>query len=183
MFEVVNRAAMFIIALSASYFFLTAALGVREFRRQGIALGRQATVRFERPFEADPDAPPVANGYYVYFLIPCLNEAAVIGGTVAALNSRASRIVVVDDASDDDTGAVALAAGGDQVRVVRRELPEARQGKGAALNHGFLWALADTVRWGLDPRQVIICVMDADGRLSDGCLHEIMPLFDDPDVG
>lgn len=183
MLEVVNRVAMFVIALSASYFFLTAGLGVREFRRRGVPLGRQATVRFEKPYDADPGAPSSAYGYYVYFLIPCLDEAAVIGGTVAALRHRSSRVIVIDDASTDGTGEVARQAGGDQVLVVRRELPDAQQGKGAALNQGFLSALADTVRWGIDPRRVVICVMDADGRLSDGALHEVLPLFDDPNVG
>lgn len=183
MLDVVNSIATIVIAMSAAYFAFTALLGLREHRRQGVALGRQAEVDFERPFDADAGAPSMRGGYHLYFLIPCLDEAAVIGGTVAALRNQASRIVVIDDASQDGTGQVALEAGGDQIRVVRRELPAAQQGKGAALNHGFLWALADAVRWGLDPERVVICVMDADGRLSDGCLHEVLPLFDDATVG
>ncbi|HEX5287755.1 MAG TPA: glycosyltransferase [Streptosporangiaceae bacterium] len=49
----------------------------------------------------------------------------------------------MDDASDDRTGELAAAAGGDRVLVVRRELPDARRGKGPALNAGFAHLLHD----------------------------------------
>ena len=117
--------------------------------------------------------------------MPCLNEEAVIASTVGALRDPAGgcRVVVVDDGSDDATGELARAAGGDQVTVVRRELPLARQGKGAALNAGFRHVVADVAARGLDARRVIVCVMDADGRLSDGALGEVLPLFDDASIG
>jgi 1,2-diacylglycerol 3-beta-glucosyltransferase len=120
----------------------------------------------------------------VYYLIPCLNEELVIGDTVRSLLTDArGLVVVVDDASDDRTGELAAAAGGDRVMVVRRELPEARRGKGPALNAGFAQVLHDAGVRGIPSARITVCVMDADGRLSDGALEVVLPLFEDPRVG
>ena len=45
--------------------------------------------------------------------------------------------VVIDDACDDDTATQARQASAGDAVIVRRELPEARKGKGAALNAGL----------------------------------------------
>jgi 1,2-diacylglycerol 3-beta-glucosyltransferase len=137
------------------------------------------------------DDPPARAGilvapqdYVVYFLIPGLNEELVIGDTVRSLlGDERSLVVVVDDASDDRTGELALAAGGDRVTVVRRELPQARQGKGPALNAGFAHVLHDASLRGIPASRITVCVMDADGRLSDGALDVVLPLFEDQRVG
>jgi 1,2-diacylglycerol 3-beta-glucosyltransferase len=120
----------------------------------------------------------------VYYLIPCLNEELVIADTVRSLlaDSR-GLVVVVDDASDDRTGELAAAAGGDRVLVVRRELPDARRGKGPALNAGFAHVLHDAGVRGISASRITVCVMDADGRLSEGALDVVLPLFEDPRVG
>ncbi|AUG81565.1 N-acetyl-glucosamine transferase [Kitasatospora sp. MMS16-BH015] len=125
----------------------------------------------------------------VYVLIPCLNEEQVIAATVrGALADPRARVIVVDDASDDGTGARAreaatLAGAGGRLTVHRRDLPQARQGKGPALNAGYHLIEQDVRRRALDPDQVVVCVMDADGRLSDGALDAVLPLFEDPRVG
>lgn len=180
MFQVINTLALVVMSAAVAYFLLAIGLGVRELRQRRIPLSAQSELDYGHPFDGSPD-----ESYWVYFLIACLNEEAVIGETVASLldPSGRSRIVVVDDGSDDRTGAAATAAGGDQVTVVRRELPDARQGKGAALNRGFGQVLADVQVRGLPAEQVIVVVMDADGRLSDGAMAEVLPLFDDPTVG
>jgi len=69
----------------------------------------------------------------VIALIPAYNEAASIGATVTAARSvpTIDRVVVVDDASDDNTGQLARAAGAEMLR-----LPENR-GKGGALQAGL----------------------------------------------
>lgn len=185
-FGPVNTAAMFVMSMAAAYFFLAVAFGFRQLRRHDTAPGFQADLRYGHPFVPLAGAPTIRKRPHLYTLIPCLNEASVIGRTVAALVAPAgwsSRIVVIDDGSDDGTGTVAKKAGRGQVHVVRRRLPEARQGKGAALNAGFAYVAADVARRGLDPDRVVVVVMDADGRLSDGALHEVLPLFDDPAVG
>jgi 1,2-diacylglycerol 3-beta-glucosyltransferase len=120
----------------------------------------------------------------VYFLVPCLNEAAVIPDTVRELLADCrAKVVVVDDASSDDTGKLALAVDPARVMVVRRELPAARQGKGPALNAGYAEVLCDSASRGIAPSRVIVCVMDADGRLSAKVLDAVLPLFANDHVG
>ncbi|MGK2947298.1 MAG: glycosyltransferase [Acidimicrobiales bacterium] len=127
----------------------------------------------------------VAERFDVFFLIACLEEEAVIGDTVAAVlrEDPRSTVVVVDDGSDDDTAGEARRAGGDRLIVCRRALPEARQGKGAALNTGYRALVAEVDRRGLDPDRVLVVVMDADGRLSDGAVGRAITRFQDPTVG
>ncbi len=120
----------------------------------------------------------------VVFLIACLDEEDVIGDTVRdALESGATFVIVVDDDSDDDTGAVALAAGDGRVLVERRTRPDARLGKGAALNVGFRRLQQIVADRGLDPAQVLVVVMDADGRLSPGAIPDVVSRFSDEAVG
>ena len=121
----------------------------------------------------------------VFAIVPCLDEGFVIGATVDALLAASPllRVVVVDDASDDDTGSAAAASGDPRVIVLRRELPEARLGKGPALNHAFarITELVDAEQ--LDDDEVLVLVMDADGRLSPGAIDQVADLFHDPHVG
>lgn len=130
--------------------------------------------------------------FQLYFLVPCLNEELVIGRTVGCLlDDPRARVVVVDDGSDDRTGDLARAAGADlagaagadRVMVVRRELPEARRGKGPALNAGLTRILQDAAVRHIPVAQIIVCVMDADGELSPGAREAVLPLFADPQVG
>jgi hypothetical protein len=69
----------------------------------------------------------------VVALVPAHDEAGRIAGTVAAARSVAgvTRIFVVDDASTDKTGEIALAAGAEVLRL------HANAGKGAALDEGL----------------------------------------------
>jgi 1,2-diacylglycerol 3-beta-glucosyltransferase len=136
----------------------------------------------QHPPHSHADADPVAD--IVYFLVPCLNEELVIEGTLRGLLADArALVVVIDDDSDDRTGEIAAALDPDRIQVVTRRFPEAQQGKGPALNAGLERVLADAAVRGVDPAHVIVCVMDADGRLSPGALDEVLPLFSDPDVG
>lgn len=80
------------------------------------------------------DSGPAAIPPGIAAIIPAYNEASRISATVAAALHipGATRVIVVDDGSRDDTAAVAEAAGAQ--RVLR--LPQNR-GKGAALNAGW----------------------------------------------
>lgn len=167
-----------------AYLLVMVGAGWWQMRRAGVRLGEQALLRYEYPHAGRRD------DMLVFFLVPCLNEARVIGGTVARLaTGQRAHVIVIDDGSDDGTAAEALAAGravagGDQVTVVRRELPRARQGKGAALNAGLEAARAEVARAGLDAERVLVCVMDADGRLSDGAVGYVTGMFAaDPGLG
>jgi len=135
-----------------------------------------------QPPRASIVVPP--DDFVTYFLVPCLNEEQVIARTVQALlTDRRARVVVVDDGSDDATGAVAAAVSADRVTVVRRDLPEARLGKGPALNTGFAAILHDAAVRQIAASRIIVCVMDADGELSPRALDEVLPLFSDGRVG
>lgn len=77
----------------------------------------------------------------VSVVIPAYNEAARIAATVRAVRElpEVAEVIVVDDASTDETAALAEKAG---AKVLR--LP-ANRGKGAALNHGVAGASGDVV--------------------------------------
>ncbi|AHH99635.1 glycosyltransferase family 2 protein [Kutzneria albida] len=164
-----------VIAIGLCYFLLAMVLGMRYARVQ-----RREHERTRRAGVV-PHAPRME----LYFLVPCLNEERVIGDTVRTLLREApgSRVVVIDDGSDDDTVGQARAAGGGQMLLVRRILPDARKGKGAALNHAYRHVMADVRKRGLDPEKVLVCVMDADGRVSAGAIPHVLRLFSDSTVG
>jgi len=127
-------------------------------------------------------------------LVPARNEELVLDGTLAGLSGLSypgeHRVLVVDDASSDATPLItARWAGRDpHVRVSRRVPPEAGQGKSEVLNHAHglvtRW-LAEGDPW-LDGRaadDVILVIVDADGRLEPTALAEVAPYFSDPSVG
>lgn len=182
-----NLLALGLIGFGLAYFILTMGVGLRELRRFERSMGGRRLHTYPDPARVVPARTglhPAAGDLYVWFLVPCLNEAAVIGNTVRCLAANpGARVLVIDDGSDDATPAEAEVAGGDSVRVVRRRLPEARQGKGEALNHGYRVLCEEVEAAGIDPARVLVAVMDADGRLSNGALDHVGPLFDDPEVG
>ncbi|SBN61228.1 Glycosyltransferase, catalytic subunit of cellulose synthase and poly-beta-1,6-N-acetylglucosamine synthase [Curtobacterium sp. 9128] len=175
---IVNTVSVMVIALSLVYFLSAMIAGIHELRRVGSALRTQGDAVYRDPFADEPGT------FDVYFLIPCLNEEAVIGQTVRALaGGRRSTTIVIDDGSEDGTAAIARREGGPDVMVLERTLPDARKGKGAALNAAFRLVLDHVAERDQDPERVLVCVMDADGRLSDAALSHILPLFEDPSVG
>ncbi|MEV7542531.1 glycosyltransferase [Streptomyces sp. NPDC089915] len=123
-----------------------------------------------------------------HFFVPCRDEEAVIATTVARLRADFpyADVWVVDDASDDATGAIVAAFAEDDARVhlVRRVRPEARTGKGAALNAAYreLGALLGPAA---DRDRVVVCVVDADGRLDRAATAMVSGPdgFGDPETG
>ncbi len=127
-----------------------------------------------------------------HFFVPCRDEEAVIGDTVRYLRSTFphAHVWVIDDDSDDGTVDVVGALrgpkrGGDRhLHLVRRFRPQARTGKGDALNSayrelkGWMGRHADTER-------AIVVVVDADGRPAPDCLDVCAAahLFGDPAIG
>lgn len=109
-----------------------------------------------------------------HFFIPCRDEAAVIGATLARCRADFPHVNVwvVDDDSEDATADIVLAAAAEDPRIhlVQRRLPNARTGKGDALNAAYR-ALNDHLSAGTDRAQVIINVVDADGEMDPGCLE------------
>jgi len=127
-----------------------------------------------------------ATNLFFVFLIPCLNEDRVIGATLDRLGDLAadsSLILVVDDGSDDQTAAVVASRANERVMLLRRQLPEAQQGKGAALNAALEYLASLDVLRGRSSEDVIICLMDADGRLDSSAPEAVGHYFEDPGVG
>jgi glycosyltransferase involved in cell wall biosynthesis len=83
-------------------------------------------------------------------IIPALNAAGTLAAVVIDAVAQLQPVVVIDDGSADETGAVARGAG---ATVIRHDL---NRGKGGALKTGFQWALEH----GFDG----VITLDADGQ-------------------
>ncbi|GHA69278.1 glycosyltransferase family 2 protein [Streptomyces termitum] len=135
-----------------------------------------------------PTEPGDPAAYDWHFFVPCRDEEAVIATTVARLRADfpAGHVWVIDDASDDLTGPIVTALGAHDPRVhlVSRRRPDARVGKGAALNAAYD-ALDAHLPAGTDRARVVVCVVDADGQLSPDALARVSgpDAFGDPDTG
>ena len=99
-------------------------------------------------------------------IIPAYNEADIIRDTVSAVRRipGLTQVIVVDDASSDDTAQIAVDAGA--TSVVRLDI---NSGKGGALNAGFSCADGD-----------IILLLDADlGESAFEGWKLLQPVIDD----
>jgi cellulose synthase/poly-beta-1,6-N-acetylglucosamine synthase-like glycosyltransferase len=110
----------------------------------------------------------------VTVLISAFNEADCIGATIQnKLRQRYPRdklqIIVVSDASDDDTDDVVRGYAGDGVVLIRQK---AREGKAAALNLGARQATGD-----------IVIFSDANSMFDQDAVRHLVENFADPDVG
>ncbi|QQS02439.1 MAG: glycosyltransferase [Austwickia sp.] len=130
-----------------------------------------------------------ATAYDWHFFVPCRNEQAVIGASLARLRESfpQAHVWVIDDASDDDTAAIvaAAAAADGNVHLVRRTLPEAQTGKGDALNAAYraLSAWLTQRPTPVDHGRVVVGVVDAEGVLAPDALGYAAGVFADPAVG
>ena len=148
----------------------------------GLAIppGVERTVAVVNPQSARP------GGLFFVFLMPCLNEEKVILGSLQRLLSMPGGnfvVLAIDDGSDDRTADVVGSVVGDQVWLLSRKPPNARQGKGEALNAAIRFLTSSGRLAGRDPDQVIVVVVDADGRLDPHAVTAVSPYFADPMVG
>lgn len=122
----------------------------------------------------------------VVFVLPCLDEEQVIGAglqRLTELDHSRMHVLVVDDGSADATAAVVRAFPDPRISLLQRRPPEARQGKGEALNAAIRHIRSGGIVDVADPADVVVCVVDADGRLEPHVLEEVLPLFADAQVG
>ncbi|WP_305091840.1 glycosyltransferase family 2 protein [Prescottella sp. R16] len=132
--------------------------------------GHRALVRSRRAGRGY--APPVA------VLVPAHNEAHDIGATIASVDAAATsysgkiRIYVVDNASADDTAAVARNAIDACTAITGKVLECPTPGKAIALNLGI-----DHIT------EEFVVRIDADTVIGPGCLETAMSHFVDPTVG
>ena len=133
-----------------------------------------------------PTKPGDAGTFDWHFFVPCRDEEAVIGDTVTYLLETfpSARVWVIDDASDDETAAVVAGFDSPRVHLVRRVRPEARTGKGDALNAAYRALIAELPA-DADWSSTVVVVVDADGRPAPDCLAVCAAdhLFGDPEVG
>lgn len=137
----------------------------------------QQTLRTVAPWQAVSD---------IVFVIPCLNEERVLRASLdrlVSLRHPRLHVLVVDDGSDDGTAAIASSYPDARIHLLRRRAPEARQGKGEALNAAIRHIRSGAIVPGALPDNVVVCVVDADGRLEPHVLDEVLPLFADPSLG
>jgi cellulose synthase/poly-beta-1,6-N-acetylglucosamine synthase-like glycosyltransferase len=133
--------------------------------------------------------PGGADEFLWVFLVPALNEVVTIADSVnrlLAVDVPHKVVLVVDDGSSDGTAAALAAIEHADLEVLGRELPDARQGKAAALNAGWahletLLASARLSAWTRE--RVIVVVVDADGRLELDAPRHAAAHFQDPRVG
>jgi 1,2-diacylglycerol 3-beta-glucosyltransferase len=127
-----------------------------------------------------------ASAFDWHFLVPCRDEEAVIGDTVRYLldSFPRARVWVIDDASDDATPDVVRSFDDPRVHLVSRIRPEARTGKGDALNAAYR-ALMASLPAEADLMRTVAVVVDADGRPAPNCLSVCAAdhLFGDPAIG
>lgn len=111
----------------------------------------------------------------VAVVIPAFNEARKIAATVASVPGFIDRVLVIDDASHDDTShqagcAAARRAAPDLVEIVRHTT---NRGVGGAISTGYKRVLEDA---DLD----VAVVMAGDGQMDPGDLPALLdPIADD----
>ncbi|NLM35840.1 MAG: glycosyltransferase [Clostridiales bacterium] len=133
--------------------------------------------------------PPVMNeyedqeeitGFTTYLLIPCLNEAKVIGSTIKNILDMALDkvyVVAINDGSDDNTLEILESFNSDKLIIVNRVLPDARQGKGEALNYAYGKVLEHVEQNNFNPEEVIVGILDADTFIKPSLLQRVKEIF------
>ena len=141
-------------------------------------------MRAQRARMRAPPAPPdIADRFIWIFLVPALNEEVTIADSVerlVAVNVTRRRIVVIDDGSTDRTPEILAGIHHPDLVVLRRDPPNARQGKAAALNYAYR-KIVDMIGY-VDRREVIVVIIDADGRLDAHAPRYAAAHFLDPEV-
>jgi len=143
------------------------------------------SVLFVRGLRADRDMSE-DGGQDVFewiFMVPALNEEVTIRDSIERLEQielAKKRIVVINDGSDDGTAEILAGIENPDLAVIERVAPDARRGKAAALNYAYAQILE---RFEPDPERTIICIVDADGRISPESPGFIAHHFQDPQVG
>ena len=116
-----------------------------------------------------------------YVIVPCFNEAAVIQRTIKCLlRFKQFEIVVVDDASSDNSVSQIKQITNSHVHLLRRHLPNAHTGKGDVLNFALDYICQITIRQRVPFEKVIIGVVDEDAQLVDNALQRLNAYFSSP---
>ena len=117
--------------------------------------------------------------YQLYVMVPSLNEKYVVENTIHRFFKKSNerhKLVVIDDGSDDGTGDILekIATKYENLHIITRTFPNARKGKGEALNEGFRYIkkIENT-----NSENVIIGVIDADAYIKNSDYTKILSVF------
>lgn len=144
-------------------------------RHLGFAVSAMRTAPADLELPEVPLAGPVP---VVTVLVACHNEESVVDGLVTSLLAldypeQALQLVVVDDRSDDATGALLQQRAQTEPRLTcLTRPPEARGGKAAALNSALPLVRGD-----------VVIVFDADHQPRPDVVRRLVRHFADPGVG
>ncbi|MBD5806454.1 glycosyltransferase [Limosilactobacillus walteri] len=128
----------------------------------------------QQPAEIDKDL-----RYFV--IVPCFNEAGVIKQTLTnLLNFDQFEVIVVDDASSDDSVAQISQLNSPRLHLLRRYVPNAHTGKGDVLNFALNYICQIIIRQKIAFNKTIVGVIDADARLADNALERLNAYFSSP---
>jgi mycofactocin system glycosyltransferase len=138
--------------------------------REAGAGSRQLAQRLVDAGMAHPRRPDAGNGNTertdLTVVVPVHNHAEALDRCLASLGTTTT--VVVDDASDDPD-AVAAVCDRHRAQLIRRPV---NGGPAAARNQAIEIVTTD-----------LVAFVDADCRVTDGWLEQLVWLFEDPDVG
>lgn len=116
-----------------------------------------------------------------FVIVPCFNEAAVIRRTVTKLLTfKEFEVVVVDDASSDNSVAEIEAVNSSRLHLLRRHLPNAHTGKGDVLNFALDYICQIIIRQGTPFDKTIVGVVDADAQLAPNAAQRLNAYFSSP---
>ena len=119
-------------------------------------------------------------GYVIF--IPVHNEDKVIQSTLkkALELSVRPQVIVVNDGSTDETSKILESSNDQRLHIVTRSYPNAKQGKGEALNSAYTFFLDNYNKWfsASSPDRIIITVLDADGYFDSNQFNYIAGMLE-----
>ncbi|MFV0560784.1 MAG: glycosyltransferase family 2 protein [Enterococcus sp.] len=163
---------------SVQHFFLIVSLFVIFYYTLETILLWYAYSHRKRVIDLGPIA--VEKDYDMYVMIPCMNEEVVIGNTLASiLKSKYEKlhVIVIDDASEDNTAAEVRKFDDSRVRLIQRLKPHAQEGKGEALNYVYEIIKSELKEKEKSFDDVLIAIIDADTLLPEQYFEKINFVF------
>ena len=86
-------------------------------------------------------------------------------------------VVAINDGSEDNTLEILESFNSDKLIIVNRVLPNARQGKGEALNYAYSKILKHVEQNNYNPEEVIVGILDADTFIKPSLLQRVKEIF------
>lgn len=116
-----------------------------------------------------------------FIIVPCFNEEAVIKQTIQHLLGFGEfEVVVVDDASTDNSAAEIRQIRSPRLHLLQRQLPDAHTGKGDVLNFALDYIRQQIKQRGTTPEKTIVGVVDADAELAPNAAQRLNGYFSSP---